>query len=46
MQFEFVPGRGTTESVIVVRPLQEKYLGKDKAIFFFVNLEMAFEKVP
>ena len=34
-QFGFVPGRGTTDSVFVVRQPQEKYLGANKRLHGF-----------
>ena len=47
MQFGFMPGKGTTDAIFLVRQLQEKYLGKKKKLFFaFVNLEKAFDQVP
>ena len=47
MQFGFMPGRGTTDAIFILRQLQEKYLGKKKKIFFaFVDLEKAFDRVP
>ena len=46
-QFGFVPGRGTTDAVFVVRQLQEKYLAANKRLYMaFVNLEKTFERVP
>ena len=39
-QFGFVPGRGTTDAIFVVRQLQEKYLAANKRLYMgFVDLE-------
>ena len=47
MQFGFMPGRGTTDAIFVLRQLQEKYLAKKKNLYFaFVDLEKAFDRVP
>ncbi len=47
MQFGFVPGRGTTDAIFILRQLQEKYLAKKKNLYFaFVDLEKAFDRVP
>ena len=53
MQFAFVPGRGTTDAIFIIRQLQEKFLsrkdlnGKNLTLFFaFVDLEKAFDRVP
>ena len=53
MQFAFVPGRGTTDAIYIIRQLQEKFLSKkdlnDKNLtlfFAFVDLEKAFDRVP
>ena len=47
MQFGFMPGKGTTDAIFILRQLQEKYLSKDKKLFFaFVDLEKAFDRVP
>ena len=47
MQFGFMPGRGTTDAIFILRQLQEKYLQKKKNIYFaFVDLEKAFDRVP
>ena len=44
-QFGFVPGRGTTDAIFVVRQLQEKYLAVNKRLFMaFMDLEKAFDR--
>ena len=46
-QFGFMPGRGTTDAIFVVRQVQEGYLGKSKRLYLaFVDLEKAFDRVP
>ena len=46
-QFGFVPSRGTTDAIFVVRQLQEKYLAANKRLYMaFVDLEKAFDRVP
>ena len=34
-QFGFLPGRGTTDTIFVVRQLQEKYLAANKRLHGF-----------
>ena len=47
MQFGFMPGRGTTDALFIVRRMQEEYREKDKKLYmYFVNLEKAFDRVP
>ena len=47
MQFGFMPGRGTTDAIFIVRQLQEKDLDKNKNLYFaFIDLEKAFDRVP
>ena len=42
-----MPGQGTTDSIFVLRQLQEKHLSKHKKLYFaFVDLEKAFDRVP
>ena len=46
-QFGFVPGRGTTDAIFVIRQLKEKYLTLGKQIYLaFLDIEKAFDKVP
>ena len=46
MQYGFMPGRGTVDSVFVLRRLTEKFRAKNKKLFFvFVDLEKAFDRV-
>ena len=46
-QFGFVPGRGTTDAIFVLRQLREKYLAANKRLYIaFVDLEKAFDRVP
>ena len=46
-QFGFVPSRGTTDAIFVVRQLQEKYLAANKRLYMaFVDLEKALDRVP
>ena len=47
MQFGFMPGCLTTNTIFILRQLQEKYLRKKKKLYsIFVNLEKAFDRVP
>ena len=46
-QFGFIPGRGTTDAIFVVRQLQEKLLAANKRLYMaFVDLEKEFDRVP
>ena len=46
-QFGFVPGRGTTDAICIVRQLQEKYLAANKRLYMaFVDLENAVDQEP
>ena len=46
-QFVFVPGRGSTDAIFVVRQLQEKYLAENKRLYMaFMDIEKAFDHVP
>ena len=47
MQFGFMPGKGTTDAIFVVRQAQERFMDKKRPILFaFVDLEKAFDRVP
>ena len=46
-QFGFVPGRGITDAIFVVRQLQKKDLATNKRLYMvFVELEKASDRVP
>ena len=45
-QFGFVPGRGTTAAIFVVRQLHEKHRAVNKRLYMaFVDPEKAFDRV-
>ena len=47
MQFGFMPGKGTTDALFILRRLQEEYRDKEKKLYMcFVDLEKAFDRVP
>ena len=47
MQFGFMPGKGTTDAIFIVRQVQEKYRSKGKCLYMaFVDLEKAFDRIP
>jgi len=42
-----MPGRGTVDTIFIIRQLQEKYIGKNRKLYFgFVDLEKALDRVP
>ena len=46
MQFGFMPGRGTTAAIFILRQFQEKYIGKTRKLYFaFVVFDRVFRKV-
>ena len=46
MQFGFMKGKGTTDTMFIVRQLQENFTVKGKKLDFgFVDLEKAFDRV-
>ena len=47
MQFEFMKGKGTTDTIFIVRQMQEKFRAERKKHYFgFVDLKKAFGRVP
>ena len=47
MQFGFVPGRATTDAILIFCQLHEKYFAANKPLYIaFVDLEKAFDRVP
>ena len=47
MQFGFMPERGTTDALFVVRRMQEGYRDKKKKLCMcFVDIEKVFDRVP
>ena len=47
MQFGFMPVRGKTDALFVVRRMQEEYRDKKKKLYMcFVDVEKAFDRVP
>ena len=47
MQFGFMPGKGTTDAIFIMRKIQEKHQAKKKKLYYaFVDLEKAFDRVP
>ena len=47
MQFGFSEGKGTTNAIFMIRPVQEKMLEKNKKVFTaFLELEKAYDRVP
>ena len=46
-QFEFMPGKGTVDAIVIVRRMQEDYQKKDKKLYMcFVDMEKAFDRMP
>ena len=47
IQFGFMPGKGTTDAIFIMRQVQEKHQEKKKKLYYaLVDLEKAFDKVP
>ena len=47
MQFGFMPGKGTTDAIFIMRQVQEKHQAKKNKLYYaFVDLEKVFDIVP
>ena len=47
MQFGFMPGKGTTNALFILRRMQEEFRGREKKLYMcFVDLKKAFDRVP
>ena len=47
MQFGFMPEKGTTDALFILRRMQEEFRGREKKLYMcFVDLEKAFDRVP
>ena len=47
MQFGFMPGKGTTDALFILRRMQEEFREREKKLYMcFVDLEKAFHRVP
>ena len=47
MQSGFMPGKGTTDAIFIMREVHEKHQAKKKKLYYaFVDLEKAFDRVP
>ena len=43
----FMPGKGSTDTIFIMRQVQEKHQAKKKKLYYvFVDLEKAFDRVP
>ena len=46
MHFSFMPGKGTTDAIFIMRQVQENHQVKKKLYYLFVDLEKTFDRVP
>ena len=47
MQFGFMPGKGTTDAIFIMRQVQEKHQAKKNMLYYtFVDQEKSFDRVP
>ena len=46
MQFGFMPGKGTTDAIFIMRQVQERHQAKKMKLYkAFVDLEKTFDRV-
>ena len=47
MQYGFMPGKGTTDAIFIMRQVQTIHQAKKKKLYYaFVDLDNAFDRVP
>ena len=47
MHFGFMPGKGTTHELFILRRMQQEFCGREKKLYeCFVDLQKAFDRVP
>ena len=46
MLFGFMKDKGTTDAIFMARQMQENFRVKGKKLYFVVDLEKAFDRVP
>ena len=47
MQFGFMPGKGTTHALFILRRMQEEFRKREQKLYMcFVDLQKAFDRVP
>ena len=47
MQVGFMPGKGTTDAIFIMRHVQERHQSRKKKLYYaFVDLDKAFDRVP
>ena len=47
MQFRFMPGKGTTHTLFILRRTQEEFCGREKKLYMcFSDLKKAFDRTP
>ena len=45
-RFGFMPGKGTTDAIFIMRKVEEKHQAKKKLYYYFADLEKKFNRVP